>query len=222
MEKSGDQIRFNINNAKFSTISHIALNTLSLILASTSSARKSLLQSAGIPFQAHRPELDEDRLQAEWKHLAAIELAKQLALAKAMSVSSIFPDHFVLGADQTLEFESKVQHKPKSLEQAIENLRRMSGKQHKLHSAQSIVKNGQIQFSHVSTATLYMRTLSEGYLMEYAKSQQEALLYSLGGYHFESVGVQLFETAIGDSHTIMGLPLLPLLAFLRDRAIMPS
>ena len=128
---------------------------------------------------------------------------------------------YIIGSDQTLEFEGCVLHKAKSLSEAIANLGRLSGHTHELHSAVVVAKNGIEQFSYTSTAIMKMRALSEAFLQSYAKREEEALLNSVGGYYFEGAGENLFESVTGDLNTIMGMPLLPLLAFFREKAIIP-
>lgn len=179
-----------------------------------------MLKSAGLAFEVKKPAIDEKALQQKFAQLMPSELAIQLAKAKAVSIHA--NEAYVIGSDQTLEFESRVFHKAKSLPEATNNLRLLSGKIHKLHSAVAVVKNGKEQFSHTSTATLKMRQLSEAFLQSYAEREELALLDSVGGYHFEGAGHQLFEDVSGDINTIMGMPLLPLLAFFKEKAIIPS
>ena len=178
-----------------------------------------MLKSAGLAFEVKKPAIDEKALQQKFAQLMPSELAMQLAKAKAFSIHA--NEAYVIGSDQTLEFESRVFHKAKSLPEAINNLRLLSGKIHKLHSAVVVVKNGKEQFSHTSTATLKMRQLSEAFVQSYAQKENEALLNSVGGYYYEAAGLQLFESVTGDLNTIMGMPLLPLLAFFKEKAIIP-
>jgi septum formation protein len=188
-------------------------------LASTSMARQAIMKSAGLAFEVKKPQLDETALQQQLAHLAPSALAVQLAKLKAFSIRA--DEAYIIGSDQTLEFEARVFHKARNLAEAISNLRRMNGKTHKLHSAVVVVKNGTEQFKHTSTATMKMRLLDEVFLQSYAKREEEALLNSVGGYYFEGAGENLFESVTGDINTIMGMPLLPLLAFFREKAIIP-
>ena len=197
----------------------MVLNAQSLILASTSMARQTMMKSAGLAFGVKKPTLDEAALQQQLGHLQPSDLALELAKAKALSLRG--EDAYIIGSDQILEFEGRVLHKAKTLPEAISNLHRLAGHTHKLHSAVAVVKNGKEQFNHTSTATLKMRLLSEAFLQSYAEREEEALLNSVGGYHFEGAGHQLFEDVSGDINTIMGMPLLPLLAFFREKAIIP-
>ncbi len=178
-----------------------------------------MLKSAGLAFEVRKPAVDESALQQSLGQLAPVDLALQLAKAKALSVRA--QGAYIIGSDQTLEFEGCVLHKAKSLSEAIANLGRLSGHTHELHSAVVVAKNGIKQFSHTSTAIMKMRALSEAFLQSYAQKENEALLNSVGGYYYEAAGLQLFEYVSGDINTIMGMPLLPLLAFFREKAIIP-
>ena len=198
----------------------MAFNTQSLILASTSMARQAMLKSAGLTFEVKKPAIDEAAMQEKLGQLAPVDLALQLAKAKALSVR--VGEAYVIGSDQILEFKGRVLHKAKSLPEAITNLGRLSGHTHKLHSAVVVVKNGKEQFSHTSTAIMKMRVLTQTLLQSYVQKEQEALLNSVGGYYYEAAGHQLFEDVSGDINTIMGMPLLPLLAFFREKAIIAS
>jgi septum formation protein len=197
----------------------MVLTPQSLILASTSMARQAMMKSAGLAFEVKKPQVDEKAFQQQLAQLAPSTLAKQLAKLKAFSIRA--DEAYIIGSDQTLEFETQVFHKASSLAEAISNLRRLNGKTHKLHSAVVVVKNGIEQFKHTSTATMKMRLLDEAFLQSYAKREEEALLNSVGGYYFEGAGESLFESVTGDINTIMGMPLLPLLAFFREKAIIP-
>jgi len=178
------------------------------------------MKSAGLAFEVKKPQVDEKAFQQQLAHLAPSALAMQLARLKAFSIRT--DEAYIIGSDQTLEFETRVFHKASSLPEAISNLRRLNGKTHKLHSAVVVVKNGTQQFKHTSTATMKMRLLDEAFLQSYVKREEEALLTSVGGYYFEGAGANLFESVTGDINTIMGMPLLPLLAFFREKAIIPS
>ena len=177
------------------------------------------MKSAGLAFEVKKPRVDEKAHQQRLAHLAPSALATELAKLKAFSIRA--DEAYIIGSDQTLEFETQVFHKAKSLAEAISNLRRLNGKTHKLHSAVVVVKDGTEQFKHISTATMKMRLLDEAFLQSYAKREEEALLNSVGGYYFEGAGENLFESVTGDINTIMGMPLLPLLAFFREKAIIP-
>lgn len=195
----------------------MAFNTHKLILASTSKARVALLREAGICFEALSPAIDETVLQHTYASLPPSQLALQLARAKARSVTS--EAHYVIGADQTLELDGRVMHKAKSLADARANLIAMRGKSHHLHSAVSVIYKGAEVYSNLASATLQMRLLSDAEISAYMTTEKEALLSSVGGYHIEGAGRELFDKITGEIDTIQGLPLQPLLAFLKQQAI---
>lgn len=181
-----------------------------------------MLKAAGLKFTTQQPKIDERALEQILLHLSPAQIALKLAHAKALSLDDETKSVWIIGADQILEFEGQVIHKAQSINEAILNLRLLSGQMHQLHSAVCVVQNNELRFSHLATATLYMRNLSKEFLQTYSKSEPEALLHSVGGYHVEGIGIQLFDHIEGDIHTIMGMPLLPLLAFLRQTSIIQT
>lgn len=195
-----------------------------LILASRSAARRTMLAAAGVPFEAAPAALDEDAAKAG---LAGAgfdprDMAEELARLKALSVAAASP-HLVLGADQVLEREDGTTlSKPESREEAFAQLRSLSGTSHRLHSAAVIVEGGQSVWSQLESVTLTMRRLSDSFLESYLASEYEAIRWSVGGYRIEGLGAQLFERVEGSHFAILGLPLLPLLAYLRERAMLAS
>jgi septum formation protein len=189
-----------------------------LILASTSEIRNHLLRRAQVPFESEPPLLDE--AQAKLEHAPVETLALHLAKAKALSLSHDM-DVLILGADQTLIFDGEIFSKPTSLADAASQLKRFRNATHTLQSALAIAQNGNVIWTHVSEARLTMRNFTDRFIDEYVNENGETLLYSVGGYKLEEAGVQLFDKIDGDYFTILGLPLLPLLHFLRDRGIMP-
>ncbi len=190
-----------------------------LILASTSKTRRALLQGAGLAFEFAAPSLNEAALQNTLSTLSPKELAMALARAKALNVSAANPNAWVIGADQTLEFQGTVLHKAKDVNEAGNKLRLLRGKRHQLHSAFACARAGELLHAGVSSATLTMREFSDAFLDDYIARTGEELLSSVGCYFIESRGIQLFERIEGDHFTILGLPLLPLLAFLRENSI---
>jgi septum formation protein len=188
-----------------------------LVLASKSSARAALLNQTGIPFITVAADLDERTLDAPLRAAgaAARDIAAHLARAKASAVASRHPDHLILGADQTLALGERMFTKPTSWEQALEQLRVLSGRQHELHSAIFVLRGSAVLFETVETAPMKMRALSEPFLAAYADAAGPALTASVGAYQLEGLGIHLFESVAGDHSTILGLPLIPLLAFLR-------
>lgn len=194
----------------------------SLILASTSPTRQSLLRAAGVPFESQPALVDEENLKTMLGDLAPPDLALSLAKAKAVSLSESSISQVILGADQVLALHGMPMHKAVTLIEARDKLRVLRGKTHQLHSAIVCATGGKIVFEHVSTAYLTMRDFSEDFLARYLELTGETVLGSVGCYHYEGVGLQLFEKVEGDYHAILGLPLLPLLAFLRQSSIMPT
>jgi septum formation protein len=188
-----------------------------LILASQSRARQVLLANAGIPFDAVPARIDERAVQEDSGLSAPGEIAGLLAREKALFVSSRNPAHYVVGADQTLALGSR---KPAGRAQAAEQLRLLAGGTHELHSAVAVARDGKVVFSDVSVARLTMRALSGAEISAYLDEAGEAVTSSVGAYQLEGLGVHLFDHFEGDHFTILGLPLLPLLAFLRREQLL--
>jgi septum formation protein len=186
-----------------------------LILASQSKARQTLLAQAGIAFEAIPADLDERALQQASGLSSAKEIAALLARAKAMSVSSEHAGRLVVGADQTLSLGGKLFSKP-----AGEQLRALAGRTHELHSAVAAAGDGEILFAEVAVARMTMRPLSEESISAYLDQAGDAVTASVGAYQLEGLGVHLFERVEGDHFTVLGLPLLPLLTFLRSRGLL--
>jgi nucleoside triphosphate pyrophosphatase len=191
-----------------------------LILASQSRARQQLLRNAGIDFEAVPAEIDERAVQQTSGFSAPGEVAGLLAREKALSVSMRQPDKFVIGADQTLALETRLFSKPTGRTQAAEQLRALAGRSHELHSAVAVVRDGKILFEAVAIARMTMRPLSEAEIRSYLDEAGAAVTTSVGAYQLEGLGVHLFERIDGDHFTILGLPLLPLLAFLRSERLL--
>jgi nucleoside triphosphate pyrophosphatase len=186
-----------------------------LILASQSRARKMLLASSGLRFEAMPADIDERGLQLDSKLSAPAEIAGLLAREKARWVSVRRGGHYVIGADQTLALGDRLFNKPDGRAAAAEQLRALAGQTHELHSAIAVVLDGRIVFETVSVARMTMRRLSGDDIRIYLDEAGEAVTTSVGAYQLEGLGVHLFERIEGDHFTILGLPLLPLLAFLR-------
>jgi septum formation protein len=188
-----------------------------LVLASGSHARRKLLEAAGIALEVHPADLDERSLEAESAASTPAAMATILARAKAFEVARSYPGRLVLGADQTLALGEKRFAKPADRTAARAQLRTLSGRAHALHSAIVVVQDAAVLFEYVGTAQLTMRTLSEAFLDRYLDAAGNAVSASVGAYQIEGVGVQLFEKLDGDYFTILGLPLLQTLDFLRRR-----
>ncbi|WP_025033058.1 Maf family protein [Bradyrhizobium sp. DOA9] len=190
-----------------------------LILASQSSARKMLLANAGLDFEAVTADIDERGIQAASRLSDPREIALLLAREKARAVSSGHPGHFVIGADQTLALGNRLFNKPAGRAQALAQLRDLAGETHELNSAIAVARDGRIVFEDVSVARMTMRPVSEAELSAYLDAAGEAVTRSVGAYQLEGLGIHLFAHIEGDHFTILGLPLLPLLAYLRSERL---
>jgi septum formation protein len=191
-----------------------------LILASQSRARQMLLANAGIDFEAVAAEIDERAVQQASGLTAPGEIAALLAREKAVAVSTQRPGRYVVGADQTLALEKRLFSKPAGRAGAAEQLRALAGHSHHLHSAVAVAGDGEILFEAVGTAAMTMRPLGDAEIEVYLDAAGEAVTSSVGAYQLEGLGVHLFEHIAGDHFTILGLPLLPLLAFLRSQRLL--
>ena len=191
-----------------------------LILASQSKARRILLANAGIAFESDPADIDERAVQQSSGLAAPSEVASLLANAKARAVSSRRHGHYIVGADQTLALGTRIFNKPEGRVQAADQLRALSGRCHELHSAIAVVRDGQLLFDHVSIARMTMRQLDDAQIDSYLTEAGNAVASSVGAYQLEGLGVHLFERIEGDHFTILGLPLLPLLAFLRSQHLL--
>jgi septum formation protein len=194
--------------------------TKPLILASKSPARQALLASAGIAFEAVAADIDERALQQASRLTSPDKIADLLAREKAAAVSSHHPGRFVVGADQTLALGERLFSKPAGRAQAAEQLRALAGRRHELHSAVAVVRDGATLFADVSVACMTMRPLDEHAISAYLDAAGAAVTTSVGAYQLEGLGVHLFERIEGDHFTILGLPLLPLLKFLRGQQLL--
>ena len=191
-----------------------------LILASQSRARQMLLGNAGIRFEAVPADIDERAVQKNSGLTSPGEIAGLLAREKALFVASKNPGRYVIGADQTLALGDRLFSKPSGRAQAAEQLRLLAGNSHALHSAVAVISDGKIVFANVSIARMTMRQLSDNEISAYLDAAGEAVTTSVGAYQLEGFGVHLFERIEGDHFTILGLPLLPLLAFLRRERLL--
>lgn len=191
-----------------------------LILASQSRARQMLLANAGIHFEAVPADIDERAVQQSSGLSAPGEIAALLARVKALDVSMRQPGSYVVGADQTLALETRLFSKPAGRAAAGEQLRDLAGRTHELHSAVAVAHDGKIMFENTAIARMTMRQLSGAEIQTYLDLAGEAVTSSVGAYQLEGLGVHLFERIDGDHFTILGLPLLHLLGFLRNERLL--
>jgi septum formation protein len=191
-----------------------------LILATQSRARKMLLANAGITFDAVPADIDERAVQKNSGLSAPGEIAALLAREKARFISASNPARYVVGADQTLALGSRLFSKPAGRAQAAEQLRLLAGDTHELHSAVAVARDGEIVFSDVAVARMTMRRLAGSEIETYLDQAGDAVTTSVGAYQLEGLGVHLFERIEGDHFTILGLPLLSLLAYLRGQGLL--
>ena len=187
-----------------------------VVLASTSASRATLLRNAGVVFTAKAPGVDEDAAKAALlgEGSGPRDIADALAELKAIRVSARMPG-LVIGADQTLDLDGELMDKASSLDEARDRLRRLRGRRHRLHAGVVVARNGEPIWREVSTATLEMRDFSDAFLDDYLDRLGPDVLSSVGCYHLEGEGVQLFHRIEGDYFGILGLPLTGLLDLLR-------
>jgi len=191
-----------------------------LILATQSRARKMLLANAGISFDAVPADIDEREIQKNSGLSAPGEIAMLLAREKARFISATNPGRYVVGADQTLALGSRLFSKPAGRAQAAKQLRSLAGDTHELHSAVAVARDAEVVFSDVAVARMTMRRLADSEIETYLDQAGQAVTTSVGAYQLEGLGVHLFERIEGDHFTILGLPLLPLLAYLRGQGLL--
>ncbi|MGU3495169.1 Maf family protein [Xanthobacteraceae bacterium A53D] len=194
-----------------------------LLLASRSAARLAVMGNAGLRVEARPVDLDERAVEAEARTAGAApdDVARVLGREKALAASRLAPGRVVLGADQTLAFKGDILHKPGSVEAARDQLRRLAGHEHALHSSAAIVRDEEVLFETVETARLTMRPLSEDFLDLYLAAAGPHVIESVGAYQIEGPGIQLFDRVEGDHFTIQGLPLLAVLAYFRSEGWVP-
>ena len=185
-----------------------------LVLASASPVRVALLARSLIPFEVSPSAIDERAVSADISDGA--EMAAALALAKATAVARLHPGRLVLGCDQTLTCDGQLMHKPADMAEARRQLVQLRGRAHRLHSALALCRDGATLWTGLAEAAMVMRRFSDGFLEAYLHAAGPDVLGSVGVYRYESLGAHLFDRVSGDDSTILGLPLLPLLAGLRQ------
>jgi septum formation protein len=197
--------------------------TAPVILASKSTARRAVLQGAGVRFETAVAGVDEDAVKIGLlaKGASPKEVAEALAEQKAVRISAARPG-LVIGADQTLEFECRLYDKVETVAAARERLKLLRGKPHQLHSAVVVARDGVPIWRETVSATLAMRDFTDGFVDAYLAEEGEAALGSVGCYRLEGMGAQLFARIEGDYFTILGLPLLGLLELLRQHEVLSA
>ena len=186
-----------------------------LVLASRSGSRRAMLEAAGIPLEVRVADIDERAVEVAAGVCAPGDAALLLACEKARTVGRLMPSRLVTGADQTLSFGSRRLDKPGDAAAARAQLTMLAGRVHHLHSAVAVAQGDEVLFKTVDTAVLTMRPVTAGFLDRYLAAAGDDVLSSVGAYQLEKTGIHLFERIEGNYFTILGLPLLPLLAFLR-------
>src|SRR3984885_4817334 len=191
-----------------------------LILASQSKARQIFLANAGITFESDPAEIDEREIQASSGLSAPGDIASFLAREKARVVSARRQGRYVVGADQTLALGTRIFSKPSGRSQAADQLRALSGHRHELYAAVAVAREGKQLFEHISIARMTMRPLGDAEIDSYLEEAGDVVTSSVGAYQLEGLGIHLFDRIEGDHFTILGLPLLALLAFLRSEHLL--
>lgn len=201
-----------------------AVSATTLVLASASSARRTLLDQAGVFLRVEAARIDEEEIKVSLRAegATAMQAAETLAELKARRVARAHPGALVIGADQMLDCEGRWFDKPKDKDEAASHLRALSGKRHGLMTAVCVLRDGQRVWHHNDTAYLTMRVLSEAFIADYLDAAGAEVLGAVGAYRLEGLGAQLFARVEGDYFTILGLPLLPLLDFLRNHGVLPQ
>ena len=191
--------------------------TKPLILASKSEAREKILQKSGIFFSIKPSSIDESKIKKKFKGIGFDKIVKKLAIKKASQIGKLYPETYVIGADQICSLGEEIFDKPKTLKNAMKQLSKLSGKTHKQHTAICLYHQKRIIWSQVEIATLTMHKLTKNEIIKYVKYDEP--LNSCGSYKIESLGFHLFSKIEGSNDTIQGLPLIPLLQALKKHKI---
>ncbi|WP_019515334.1 Maf family protein [Sphingomonas sp. Mn802worker] len=194
---------------------------MSIILASQSASRTAMLSAAGVPFTAEPAHADEAALKAAMTGAPPRDVADALAELKALKVSARHPGRLVLGSDSLVVLEDgTILDKPRDRTDAHDHLARMSGKRHDLVSAAVIAENGRPVWRHVEAARMFVRPLSDAFIEAYLDAEWPAISACVGCYRIEGPGAQLFSRIEGSQFTVLGMPLLPVLGYLRERGVL--
>lgn len=200
---------------------HIASDR-SLILASGSAARRQMLANAGLAFTVVAADVDEEEIRQRLSavgQMAPTRVAAALATAKAEAVSARYPEAVVIGGDQVLALDEEIINKSRSFDEARATLAKLRGRTHVLHSAVALAEGGKTLWAATDVAEMSVRPFGDAFVERYLAAAGEGILQSVGCYHYEGLGVHLFERVEGDHFTILGLPLLKLLGELRRRGV---
>lgn len=194
---------------------------MKLVLASQSASRRAMLEAAGVPFSAQPAYVDEAAAKLALAGRPPRDLADALAELKALKVSQREPQALVLGSDSLAVLEDgTILDKPESREEAADHLRMMSGRRHDLVSAAVIAEGGRAVWRHVDRAKLFVRPLSPAFIAAYLDAEWPAIAGCVGCFRIEGPGVQLFSRIEGSQFTVLGMPLMPLLSYLRERGVL--
>lgn len=196
-------------------------NSPPLVLASASAARTRMLRDAGVDHVCDPAHVDEGAIKNAWSGTAE-NLALELAKAKALEVAQHYPGALVIGADQVLALKNEILDKPGHVSKVRDQLLKLRGRTHTLISAVALVRDGEVLWQNVDQAHLAMRDFSDAFLTDYINGVGEDVAGSVGAYHLEGLGAQLFDTVEGDYFTVLGLPLIALMGFLRSQGLLKS
>ena len=198
----------------------MTLSREAIVLASNSVSRKAMLEGAHVAFEAVGAEVDERALEAEMADASSEELVQALSAAKAADVSARHPGKLVLGSDSTVEVDTRRFHKPVDRVAAADHLRAFSGKTMTLHSAAALARDGKIVWLAGDFARMQVRELSEDFIAAYLDAEWPHVASCVGVFRIEAAGAHLFDRITGDQFTILGMPLLKVLAALRKEGVL--
>jgi septum formation protein len=196
--------------------------TAPIVLASASASRQRMLRAAAVDFTTDPSSIDESKVKGAMTSATVAEIAIALARSKAEDVARRHPDALVIGSDQILACDGRLFDKPRDRAEAREHLLALRGREHVLTSGVAVVQGGRCIWTHDDDARLAMRAFSEAFLDGYLDRAGDAVLSSVGAYQIEGLGAQLFDSIQGDVFTIMGMPLIPLLGFLKSQGVIPA